>query len=155
MCVVSNVGDYWRDKLPNTHPWISPNPNQPFLYNQPTREEFEQLKREIQELKLLLQAAMRYDEKTNQPHCEQEEKIALIKKLAEYVGVDLSDVFKSEEEITIKYPNGSGLVVKNGIIESITANANANANTNVSVAPITTVTTLTHPINPKGESNND
>lgn len=160
MCVVSNVGDYWRDRLPNTHPWINPNPTQPFLYIQPTREEFEQLKREIQELKLLLQAAMRYDEKTNQPHCEQEEKIALIKKLAEYVGVDLSDVFKTEEEITIKYPNGSGLVVKNGTIESIiVGNSNfvtenftsntANTNPNVSVSPITTVT------NTKGESSNE
>ena len=160
MCVVSNVGDYWKDRLPNTYPWINPNPSQPFLYNQPTREEFEQLKQEIQELKLLLKAALRYDEKTNQPHCEQEEKIALIKKLAEYVGVDLSDVFKTEEEITIKYPNGSGLVVKNGTIESIiVGNSNfvtenftsntANTNPNVSVSPITTVT------NTKGESSNE
>lgn len=60
----------------------------------PSREEFDRLKKEVEELKLLLKAAQKFDEATGQPHCEQDEKIAFIKKIAEFVGVDLKDVFK-------------------------------------------------------------
>ena len=35
-----------------------------------------------------------YDNRTNQPHCQQEDKIAFLKKVAESVGVSLEDVFK-------------------------------------------------------------
>jgi hypothetical protein len=59
----------------------------------PTRAEFDELKREIQELKKLLKAAKMYDTVTGQPDCELEDKVALVKKLAELVGVDLEDVF--------------------------------------------------------------
>lgn len=93
MCVVSNIGDYWREKLPEQHPWttpwIQPNPGVSFS---PTREEFEALKRDVEALKKLLEAAKKFDEETNQPHCEHEDKVALIKKVAELVGVDLKGV---------------------------------------------------------------
>jgi len=62
------------------------------LSNFVTKEEFNKLKTDIEELKILLKAAIRYDEKTNQPHCEHEDKVTLIKRLAEAVGVDLSDL---------------------------------------------------------------
>ena len=56
-------------------------------------EELIALRKEVQEMKELLIKAKLYDEATNQPHCEQEEKVALLKKIAELVGVDLSEVF--------------------------------------------------------------
>jgi hypothetical protein len=97
MCTVSYIGDDFGkrlpDRFPNYHQWIVPQP-----VNAPTREEFNALKKEMQELKELLKAAKRYDEKTGQPDCEQEDKIALLKRLAEVVGVDLSDVFPSGDE---------------------------------------------------------
>jgi len=59
----------------------------------PTREEFDELKRSVEALKELLLAAKEYDRKMGEPDCEMEDKVALIKKLAEVVGVDLSQIF--------------------------------------------------------------
>jgi hypothetical protein len=97
MCVVSMVTDQWTSPIPNKR-W----PGQiggTFFYqgsqlNGPTREEFEALKKEVEELKKVLQAAKKYDEVTNQKDCEIEEKIQLVKRVAEFFGIDLSDVFK-------------------------------------------------------------
>lgn len=95
MCVVSNIGDQWRQTAPQRFPWIQPYivPNQFPPALGPTREEFEALKREIEALKRLLTAAKEYDQKTGQPDCEHDAKVVLIKKLAELVGVDMSDIF--------------------------------------------------------------
>jgi len=57
-----------------------------------TKEDIAEIKKQIEELKILLKAAIKYDEMTNQPHCENEDKIALIKKVADMVGVDLKDL---------------------------------------------------------------
>lgn len=92
MCMVSNVGDQWNETFPNKWPYLNPPPVTFPL--DVSREEFNALKREVEELKKLLKAAKEYDEKTNQPDCEMEEKIKLIKQVAELVGVDLSEVFK-------------------------------------------------------------
>jgi hypothetical protein len=105
---VSMIGDYWKDRLPQTHPWVvqpREDPYAPLIPSYPpsggsggigtigiSREEFEALKKEMQELKELLKAAKKFDEATNQPHCEQDDKVALIKKIAELVGVDMKDV---------------------------------------------------------------
>ena len=90
MCVVSNIGDHFtRDRFPqndwqqyHTHPELV------------TKEEFNKLKAEMEALKKLLKAAKIYDEETGQPDCEMEDKVAIIKDLAEKLGVDLEDVFK-------------------------------------------------------------
>ena len=76
-------------------------PNNPGVYKDPysnpvLREEFEKLKSDMEELKELLRAARKYDEATGQKNCEMEEKIAFIKKMAEYVGVDMTDVFATK-----------------------------------------------------------
>lgn len=94
MCTVSNVGDYWNKQWPDRHPWVDPyiQPGPIPLNIGPTREEFEALKKEMEALKELLKAAKKFDEETNQPHCEHEDKVAIIKKMAEIVGVDLKDV---------------------------------------------------------------
>ena len=109
MCVVSMVGDHYNDKwkdLYNQQPTITqPIPvypsvitvgdNTPIGTNNifPTREEFDALKKEVEEMKKLLIKAKIYDEKNNEPNCEMEEKITLLKKVAELVGISLNDVF--------------------------------------------------------------
>ena len=108
MCMVSAVGDNWRNTFPERNPWytpqpvINPNPNYIYPLNHeiystvgaaPTREEFESLKKEMQELKALLLAAKHFDEKTDQHDCETDEKVELIKRIAELVGVDMKEVF--------------------------------------------------------------
>lgn len=102
MCVVSYVGDYYRDTLPakpywpTIQPFVSPPPSTvPIVITNIPLEEFNALKRDVEELKLLLKAAKRFDEKTGQPDCETESKVALIKKLAELVGVDMNEIFPS------------------------------------------------------------
>lgn len=92
MCVVSMVGDVYTERWKNLYPPEKLNPINNNYFPTVSREEFDHLKREVEMLKELLKKAKEYDEKTNQPDCEQEEKIALIKKVAEMVGVDLKDV---------------------------------------------------------------
>lgn len=60
---------------------------------QVTRAEFDALKAELESLKQLLVAAKKYDAETGQPDCENADKIALFKKLAELLGVDFAEVF--------------------------------------------------------------
>lgn len=96
MCMISYVGDAWSKTVPPwTEPWRGPNQVTPLpeIGKDVTRAEFEALRAEIQELRTLLLAAKAFDEATGQPDCEVEEKVGLIKRLAELVGIDLSDVF--------------------------------------------------------------
>ena len=105
MCTVSNVGDGWRDTFPSRFPFvpvnpITPHPFIPYLPPEVTREEFEALKNEMEELKKLLIAAKKYDEATGQKDCEMEEKISLIKQIATLVGVKMDDVFPDADKQT-------------------------------------------------------
>ena len=100
MCVVSMVGDTfndrWKDQFPQFIPGdINPHPDtrRAFTYEPSiTRAEFEALRREVELMKALLTRAKLYDEKNNEPDCEVEEKVALLKRVAEMVGVSLDDV---------------------------------------------------------------
>ena len=102
MCVYSNIVDYSRKLWPQPEPWIIP-PFEPFVptnpwayptepeiqpqpYNGPTKEQFE-------ELLELLKVAKKFDEKTNQPDCELEEKKNFIKELAKKLNVKLPKDF--------------------------------------------------------------
>lgn len=58
-----------------------------------TKEEFEKLKKDFEAFKKLLLAAKEYDEVTGQPDCEMEDKVAMVRKVAEMLGVDVDDVF--------------------------------------------------------------
>lgn len=91
--MVSNVGDGWAEQFPKK--WPNINPNDPYNVFElgVSRLEFEALKQEVQALKELLLAAKKFDKETNQPDCEMERKVELIKKIAKLVGVDLEDVF--------------------------------------------------------------
>ena len=95
MCTVSFIGDQWGKTIPQQYPWVQPY-IQPYVTTQPeiSRAEFDALKREMSELKKLLLAAKEYDAAMGEPDCEIDEKVVLLKRLAEFVGVDLTDVFE-------------------------------------------------------------
>lgn len=56
--------------------------------------EFDALKKEVEELKKLLARAAKYDKDNGEPECEVEDKMALLRKVAKAVGVELDDVLK-------------------------------------------------------------
>lgn len=111
MCVVSMVGDHYRDNwfpekksyIKPYYPYVpySPEPKEIdipqviqdiFNSKEVTRKEFEALRKEVLEMKKLLQRALEYDKKNNEPDCQIEDKVSLLKKVAEAVGVDLSEL---------------------------------------------------------------
>lgn len=105
MCMVSNIGDQWKDQFPDKWPHFplqgGPGggslPLHPYTPSYPagvSKEEFDALKQEMEELKKLLKAAKEFDDKTGQPHCEVEAKVKLIKEIAKLVGVDMKDVLE-------------------------------------------------------------
>ncbi len=94
--MVSNIGGNWQGTFPDSYPTIQPYVAQPQPIPVPvpgvSREEFDRLKREVEELVKLLAAAKEFDAATGQPDCEVDEKVAMIRKIADFVGVDLGDV---------------------------------------------------------------
>lgn len=105
MCVVSAVSDpyrkqdmwpNWPNIIPFPEPNIQPMPAKDF-YKAVTREEFEALKRDVEELRILLVNARQYDIANGEPDCEMEDKVAIIKAIAKMVGVDLGDVFPNDK----------------------------------------------------------
>lgn len=102
MCTVSNIGDQWNRTYPGRYPWITPYttptpvppaviPLTPIVIGVP-QEDFDKLKDELEELKKLMRAAKIFDEATGQPDCEVDEKVGIIKRIAELMGVDFEDV---------------------------------------------------------------
>jgi hypothetical protein len=87
--MTSMVGDAYGRTLPQQYPWVINNPPTDLA---PTKAEFDALKREVQEMHELLKVAKRLDDLTDQPDCEQEDKVALLRKIATAVGIDLDDV---------------------------------------------------------------
>lgn len=101
MCVVSMIGDHYRDKWADIWPGIKvpDSVEYPGKGVQPfnpipviSRDEFDALKKDVEEMKALLKRAKEYDERNNEPDCKIEEKMALLRKVARMVGIDLDDV---------------------------------------------------------------
>lgn len=99
MCAVSMIGDHYRDQWKErewyphvTQPNIITIPAQPEI----SKAEFDALKKEVQDLKKLLKRAKKYDEDNGEKDCEMDEKIAILKKVADLVGVDLGEIFKQK-----------------------------------------------------------
>lgn len=98
MCVVSMIGDHYADKWgPRMPDWFPSEPRKkPGATIIPpvniSREEFDALKRDVEEMKKLLKRAKEYDERNNEPDCEVEEKMDLLRRVAKLVGVELNDV---------------------------------------------------------------
>lgn len=97
MCVVSHMGDHyakkWGDWIPpndpyRVYPTIPLDPNKTIVTPQVSREEFDALKKQVQEMMEIMREAKRYDEKTGQPDCEVDEKMEKIRKICEIFGVD-------------------------------------------------------------------
>lgn len=87
------VMDDWNTRLPKIYPWAVPPQTETItIKTGPDQAEFDALKKEVEELKKVLKAAKIYDAATGQPDCEEEEKIALLKQIAELVGVDIKEV---------------------------------------------------------------
>jgi len=92
MCTVSMVGDHYNDIF-KRRPWYPQSPQQWHIPVETiTREEFDELKRQVAEMKTLLIRAKEYDERNNEPDCEIEEKMDVLRKVAKLVGIDLDDV---------------------------------------------------------------
>lgn len=101
MCVVSMVGDHFRDRWSDPIRW--PVSSYPFpqvpafpdvvsVHRTVTRQEFDELKRQVLEMKELLERAVKYDAANGEPGCEIDEKMDLLRRVAKLVGVDLDDV---------------------------------------------------------------
>lgn len=92
------IGDHYNDKWREQYPWTQPQVGTDSTVNiypaSITREEFDELKRDVAEMKELLKRAKIYDEEHGEPDCQKDEKIALLKKIAELVGIDMEDVFE-------------------------------------------------------------
>lgn len=85
--------------------WVLPNPpaappgvTTPFVGV--SRQEFDELKRDVLEMKALLKRAKEYDERNGEPGCEMEAKMALLRKVAAAVGIDLDDILKPASAAT-------------------------------------------------------
>lgn len=98
MCVYSMVVDHYNDKwkkqIENLPPNTWPSSTQAYTIPAITKEEFEELKKDVAELKIWLKEALDYDERIDQSGCENDEKIETLKELAKQLGLDIEDVFK-------------------------------------------------------------
>lgn len=93
MCVYSMVTDFYRDR------WI--NPQSPYPYTTSpalpfNHEQVEQFKRDMEEMRKLLEKARKYDEANGEKDCEMDEKKRQLRELAEKLGVPI--VFPGEGE---------------------------------------------------------
>lgn len=90
MCTYSMIADHYINKWPQQYPSIYITPEQI------TRSEFEALRKEMSDLKELLVKAKEYDAQTGQPDCEMADKVAILKKVAELVGIDITNSLPEE-----------------------------------------------------------
>ena len=88
MCIVSFVGDHFQGELKKDYTVLTTT-----NWNTISRDEFEKLNKEVQKIKSLLIKAKIYDQETGQPDCSIDEKVEFLKKVAEFVGIDLDEVF--------------------------------------------------------------
>ncbi len=91
MCVLSMVGDHYSDKWREPYrEFIQPVQWSPtYTIPQVSREEFDALKTQVEELVALMKRAKRYDADNHEPDCETDEKMAVLRQVAKLVGVDL------------------------------------------------------------------
>lgn len=100
MCFVSYVGDSYGEKFPKKYPWLDGMQQASgtstaggFVYGV-TRTEFEALRDDVKEMKEILISAKLYDESNAEEPCFKEEKVELLRRIAELVGVDLEDLLE-------------------------------------------------------------
>jgi len=94
MCAVSMITQYYSDKWNKWWPeeWA---PTSFVPAHPPTFldiGEVEALRKEVEDLKGLLKVAKKYDKDNNQPDCEKGDKVEIVKRVAELVGVELEEL---------------------------------------------------------------
>lgn len=100
MCVVSMVGDFYRDQFKQA-PWEK-YIYQPICQPEVTKADFDKLREKVDEMVDLLKRAQAYDIATGQAGCEMEEKLALLRQIAALVGVDLDEVLAKKVAGAVK-----------------------------------------------------
>ena len=91
MCTFSMIADDWIKRRPE----IQTLPSLPALtqtQDPALKKQVADLRKEVTELKDLLRAAKKYDSATGQPDCELQEKVEIIRRVADLVGVPLDDI---------------------------------------------------------------
>lgn len=111
MCVVSMIAKHYEDEFGKKpiRPWeVAPSATYwpPLTYpkhpqystdeNLKLKEQIEELRRQVSEMKQFLKEAIEYDKLYKQPGCENDLKIAFLKKVAKSVGMTLEDIFPAE-----------------------------------------------------------
>ena len=103
MCVVSMVLDHYNNEWNRRGYIYGPTTINPFdslesegwskIVEEAKRsQEIEQLKNEVAELKKWVKEAKEYDKRTNQPNCESQEKLQLLKAIAKALNIDITDL---------------------------------------------------------------
>jgi hypothetical protein len=106
MCAVSMVGDHYRDWIPKRYPdvfpiWPQSSEQWPVaLPPEISRKEFDDLKKTVEEMRDFLKRAKEYDERNNEPECEVEEKMELLRRVADLVGINLDDIIGKSTKST-------------------------------------------------------
>jgi uncharacterized protein YlxW (UPF0749 family) len=67
-----------------------------------TRKEFDELKRQVEQMKTELETARAEDIANGEPDCEMEDKVELLKRIAGALGLDLEGVFPNDYNKTTK-----------------------------------------------------
>jgi hypothetical protein len=95
MCAVSNIGDQYSQQFQSQYSGqfnLALGGSGTF-YPPVTRREFDSLRNEVIQMKQLLIEAKAKDEAEGNPDCEMEEKVKVLRAVAEAVGVSLEEVF--------------------------------------------------------------
>lgn len=90
MCVYSMIGDHFNDKWQPIQ-----QPFQTYIQGV-SQQEFDKLKDEVLEMKKLLERAIKYDKEHNEPSCQTEEKVKLLKEMAKVFGIELPEFPKEK-----------------------------------------------------------
>lgn len=92
--MVSVIGDGWKNQFHERYKLKDKDkdPLRVFREDSVSVQELNALRVEVIELRKLLEAAKKFDRATGQPDCEMDEKVKLIRSLAEQLRVDLGDV---------------------------------------------------------------
>lgn len=93
MCSIIHRGSLWS----KMGPLKTVTTTGSYLIPEVSKLEFDQLKKEVIEMKELLRKAKIYDEENNEPDCEIETKMNFLREIAKLVGVELDDVLKPKQ----------------------------------------------------------
>ena len=104
MCTYSMIVDHYRDKWwpgypnpvpPQWTPWKNPDPWPPQTLPIP-KPDPEELKRQVEEFKKLLERARKYDKDNKEPDCDLEIKKKALRELAKLWDIDISFIDEKE-----------------------------------------------------------